>query len=128
MRDKEALRRPPGRRLFLSHGGSGDSVDHGGSGDSGSHGGSAFEPAAPARASASTAGVLLPPQKNSLGKAGALSGWYVGGVGSWGCPGSMGFRGSQLSRTLGGARAACTPGGAQALEGAVLERELEGAV
>ncbi len=69
-----------------------------------------------------------PPKKNSLGKAGALSGWYVGGVGSWGCPGSMGFRGSQLARTLGGARAACTPGGAQALEGAVLERKLEGAV
>ncbi len=53
MRDKEALRRPPGQRLFLSHGGSGDSdghggsgdsVDHGGSGDTGSHGGSASEP------------------------------------------------------------------------------------
>ncbi len=84
-----------------SHGGSGDSGGHGGAGDSRSHCGSTFEPAAPAPASASMAGALLPPpqkkKNNSLGIVGALSGWHVGGVGSWGrsvSAGSWGRSGS----------------------------------
>ncbi len=89
----------------VDHGGSGDSGSHGGSGDSGSHGGSTFEPAAPARGPSPrlghSAGSLLPPPKNVLGKLGALSSWYVGGVGSWGrsgCTQSWGRSGSADTR------------------------------
>ncbi len=53
------------------------------------------------------------PQKNVLGKIGDLSGWYAGGVSSWGRLGSMGSRGARTARALG------RRGGARALEGAV---------
>ncbi len=57
------------------HGWTEDSGGHGGSGDSGGHGGTGdSKTAAPAPASVSTAGALLPPQKNFLGKVGARSG------------------------------------------------------
>ncbi len=72
------------------HGGSGNSGGHGGSGSLGGHGGTASETAAPAPASVSLAGALLPPQKISMGKIGATSGTWgrTGGADSWGCSGN----------------------------------------